>query len=279
VTTRPPRIRAATARPSRASERTGARKPPPLSARGAVSPRAAQTHGTSAPADNPLTCQQPLEQNATAPGVFPDPSWLLRAGLPAPQGYQTGIELMRQGAASDVVYFIAQGLVKLNHLHAAGQASIVGLRSAGWIVGAAAVIQARPYAATATTVTKCLLHRIAADRFRGLVRRRAKLSWYVHEMHSQEVYGQLAQVAGLGALSARQRLERLLADLVPALTRSCPRKGLRLELPLRMWEVAQLISVTPPYLSQLLAELECDGLIRRERGWLYLLSLDRLERA
>jgi DNA-binding IscR family transcriptional regulator len=33
--------------------------------------------------------------------------------------------------------------------------------------------------------------------------------------------------------------------------------------------VAQLVGVTPSYVSQLLGELEREGVVRRERGWIW----------
>jgi DNA-binding IclR family transcriptional regulator len=36
---------------------------------------------------------------------------------------------------------------------------------------------------------------------------------------------------------------------------------------LKFWEIAQVIGVTPPYLTRLLNELEREDIIRRDKGW------------
>jgi len=40
--------------------------------------------------------------------------------------------------------------------------------------------------------------------------------------------------------------------------------------------IAQLLAITPIYLSRLLEQLEDDGLIRRSKGWLIIRNPDKL---
>jgi CRP-like cAMP-binding protein len=197
-------------------------------------------------------------------------------GNAIPQSYSAGIELFRQLDSMGSIYLIADGLVKLTHVHSDGRVSVLGLRSRGWILGAASAIRGLPYATTASTLTKCRLHRVAATRFRQSLQRKAALSWYVHEMHSRELHEQLFQILGLGSLSARERLEAFFAKLLPPLGSPVPAKGIRLEIPLHLSEVAQLIAVTPPHLSHLLRDLEGEGVLRRSKGWVFVLDPDRL---
>jgi DNA-binding HxlR family transcriptional regulator len=51
---------------------------------------------------------------------------------------------------------------------------------------------------------------------------------------------------------------------------------LRLQLLLKKSEVARLIAVAPQYLSELLRQLENEGILRREKGWLIVLDRERL---
>ena len=93
-------------------------------------------------------------------------------------------------------------------------------------------------------------------------------------MHGREIQEQLLQVVGLRSLCARERLGRLFLRFIPAVAE--PNEGIRLHLPLRLWEVAQLIAVTPTYVSNLLRELEHERIIRRSKGRLIVLDPGRL---
>jgi len=177
------------------------------------------------------------------------------------ENYPAGIVLFRQGESPEVVYGIEQGWVKLVRIEEDGQAMIVGVRSRGWILGAASALAQKAHAVTAETVTWCRLRRMKVEAFRHLVQRDEAFSWYVHQMHAREVHRQLEQVVGLGCQRARRRLEQLLEELAREGETRCP---------LRQWELAQLVAVTPSYLSQLLRELEREGVVRREGGWIVL---------
>ncbi len=201
-------------------------------------------------------------------------AWAFLVGQSAPLTYPPGVEVVAQGELAESVYLISKGLVKLTHLDHCGRITIVGLRSPGWILGAAEAMPGRQFAFGGVTLARCVLHRVPAARFQELVRRRASLSWYIHLLHAREIREQLLQIAGLGSLSARERLELFLARLLPNGTASGG--AIRLEMSLRLWEVAQLVAITPPYLSDLLRELEDEGIIRRQKGWVYVLRPDLL---
>lgn len=185
--------------------------------------------------------------------------------------YPAGVVLFRQGDRAEAVYAIEQGWVKLVRIEEDGQTMIVGMRSQGWILGAASALMERAHAVTAETVTWCRLRRMRGNVFRERVQRDEAFSWYVHQMHAREIHRQLEQVVGLGCQRARRRLEQLLGELAGE------QEG-RWRCPLRQWEVAQLVAVTPSYLSQLLGELEREGVVRREGGWIVVESVERLRR-
>jgi CRP/FNR family transcriptional regulator len=172
---------------------------------------------------------------------------------------------VRQGASANKVYLINRGLVKLTRLEEGGQEVVVGLRTPGWLLGAASVVLQEPYPVSATTLTRCELRLIPAEEFRHWLKTNEPLSWYLHWVHSREVYDLVAHVSGLACLSTRQRLEQLLRQLKHAdvLVKG---KEERLQLPISQSELARLIAVTPQYLSRLLKELEAEELIERAQG-------------
>ena len=97
-------------------------------------------------------------------------------------------------------------------------------------------------------------------------------------MHSEEVYSQLIRAADRDLLSARERLEHFLQQIAEATHPSGLEGDRKAVLPLRQWEIAQLIGVTPQWLSRLFHELEEVGTLRRQSEG-FLLDIESLRRA
>jgi CRP-like cAMP-binding protein len=186
--------------------------------------------------------------------------------------YPPGIQLFRQGDPSDGVFLLEHGLVKVLIVRANGDERIVGLRAGGWLMGVAAAVLKLPHAVTAVTVSACRIARLGAEEFLRRLRSDPALSWWLHEMHSRQTYEELVQLAEATAASARERLEGFLGRLVPWASSLNDHGEHRIDLVLRHWEIAQLIGVTPPYLSGLFGELERAGAVRREGEGLVLLA-------
>jgi len=186
------------------------------------------------------------------------------------QAYPSGVELFQQGEPVQKVYLIHRGLVKLVRREENGQEMIVDLRREGWFLGAPAVILGGPSPISATTVTRSHFSEISAEEFRHLLKNDHSFSCQIHELHSGEIVSQTIRFAQLGNLRARKRLEHLLCELATEQENPTRKTDIRLDLCLKHWELAQLLAVTPIYLSRLLDQLEDDGLIRRSKGWLII---------
>jgi len=198
------------------------------------------------------------------------PGVLLSAAAQAapPRHFPAVTDLFRQSFPAEEVILLEEGVVKLIRLEDDGRQLIVGLHSAGSMLGAAPVVANRSHPATATTVTPCTVRHIPAFAFRQLLKSDPATSWQVHEMLSREVCEQAARLSELACCSSRQRLESALQALLPS---GCaPAKEVKLQTPLKHREIAELIAVTPEQLSRLLKGMEEDGLLRREKGWLIL---------
>lgn len=190
--------------------------------------------------------------------------------------YPPATRLFRQGSTGDAVYLIEEGLVKLTALQPDGQAVILGLLSKGTPLGAITVILEMIYVATAETLTACRARRIPADRFRHLLRTKPAVSWRYHRWCSREMHWSAAQQVALKTLSARQRLEQCLWEMISLLGGNGSAPRVRLHLPLRNWELAQLIGVSPEHLSRMLTHLEKEGTVVREKEWLTVPDRDHI---
>lgn len=201
-------------------------------------------------------------------------SWL--SLLPAPQLYPAGTVLVQQGCEPYEIFFVEDGLAKLVRIDAGGREQILGLRGAGWFLGAAFVMVRRSHPASAVALTSCTVRRVSQDAFLTLLAKHPDLSWHVHRMHSREVLSQFHHMSDLGAKTSRQRLERILRRLATLSNPDGSGEEVRLLLPLKRWELASLIAVTPEHLSRLLKRLREEGIIRVQRGWIVIPEVRRL---
>ena len=192
--------------------------------------------------------------------------------------YPAGVELFRQGERADNVYFINRGVIKLTRSEPNGHEILLDLRFSGSLIASAAVISEKPHPFAAVTVTRCGLTRWNSRQFLSLIATDSSLSARVSVMLSDEVHDHIARISQLTCLPARQRLEQFLWQL-------CERLGpdhLRLEgkaklqLPLKHYEIAELLSITPTYLCRLLNELEMESIIMRTRGWIIVTKASEL---
>ena len=190
--------------------------------------------------------------------------------------YASASPLFLQGSAPGKVFLVKRGLIKLIRVSEDGQELIVGLKAPGTILGAASAIVQKPHPFSAVTLTRCTICRVPLTVFLDLARTDPKLSWYLHQLHSREVYDQARQLAELRCLSARQRLEQLLWQIVTATEAKLDDGPVKLHLPLKYWEIAQLIGVTPEHLSRVMRQLEDEGAMRRENGALVVNKFNML---
>jgi len=184
-------------------------------------------------------------------------------------------ELLQQGYPVEDVYLVKAGIIKLIRLDEDGNELIVGLRSAGAVLGAASAILHKPHPVSGITLSRCSLYRFPVRAFLGMVKRGDDLCWHLHRVHSGEVYDQANQMIGLKYRSARQRVENMLWDLAKS-SEEAALKSIKLEVPLKQREIAQLIGITPEHLSRVLKQLEDDGILSRVNGSLNLIDLEKL---
>jgi CRP-like cAMP-binding protein len=181
--------------------------------------------------------------------------------------YPAGVELFHQGTLPTEIFLVETGLVKLVSSEESGRELIVDIRFAGSLLGLSAVIRNQPHSLTAATVSACRLVRISGNRFKDTLNHDAQLAESVHDILSSEVITQSARIAEIACLTARQRLENFIWRMTQQ-TRSSDQNNSKLQLPLRQWEVAQFLAITPAYLCRLLADLQAEGIIVRRNGWI-----------
>jgi len=182
------------------------------------------------------------------------------------KAYSPGIEIFQQDTAADNVYFIERGLVKLSCLESGGRLVIICLRRRHWILGAPAAILEKPYAYTATAVTPCSLLAISVKNFLSLVENNREFYWQLFRMLSKEIYNHGTKVMALGLMPAKERLKKILYEMILEQESTISQRQIHVHLPLLHKELARLIAITPEHLSRLLREMEQQGIIKRHKG-------------
>jgi CRP-like cAMP-binding protein len=197
-------------------------------------------------------------------------------GFSSPHTYPKGVELYRQGSHVWDVFVISSGVVKMSWEGLDGQESIVTLAFPGAWVGAAAVIARRPSPVSAVTCTSTVANRIHADAFLRLVNEVPRLSAVIHDAHARDLCRIIDWLGLRSSLTAAQRLQWVVRQFIIAGHSHAYKGGVRLQIPLRRWELAKLIAVTPEHLSRLVKQMQSDGIIFAERGWIVVRDVDRL---
>lgn len=181
--------------------------------------------------------------------------------------YPSGVNLFQQGEVPVEMFLVETGLAKLVCSEESGRELIVDIRFAGSLLGLSAVISNESHPMTAITASPCRLMRISAGQFRELLGQDTQLDLSVHHLLSAEVINQAARITEIACLTARQRLENFIWQITKQTKSNGPQTS-KLQLPLRQWEVAQFLAITPAYLCKLFAELESEEIIVRRNGWI-----------
>jgi CRP-like cAMP-binding protein len=189
--------------------------------------------------------------------------------------YPSGVNLFHQGEVPVEIFLVETGLAKLVCSEENGRELIVDIRFSGSLLGLSAAIQNESHSATAVTASPCRLMRISAGRFRDLLGQDTQLGFSVHHLLSAEVINQAARITEIACLTARQRLENFIWRITKQTKPNEPQSS-KLQLPLRQWEVAQFLAITPAYLCRLLADLESEEIIVRRNGWIIVSALSSL---
>lgn len=189
------------------------------------------------------------------------------------QTYQSHTEIFRQDTAASAVYFIEKGSVKMTWMDEEGNEVIAGLRHKHWIVGAPAVLLEKPYSFTVTTLTQCFLRCISAQDFLYLVRTNMEFAQHLIRLLSKAVFNHGKSLVMMGCTSAKERLKALLCRFIPDMDLQTALEGrLKVHMPLKNKELAQILAITPEHLSRLLKDLEQEHFIKRGKNDLVLLN-------
>ena len=169
-----------------------------------------------------------------------------------------------QGESPHIVCLICTGMVKLTSTEFDGNRSIVGLRRAGYMMGAVPSIINMPYVTTAETITRSRLCLVPTETFLKLIDTNAGFSRWILTMLSRRLRSSMLSISEKSCVSGRHRLEKFLWELVQTQNGFDKNKLIKIQMILKNWEVAQLLSLTPQHLCRLVKQLEREGILMRK---------------
>lgn len=186
--------------------------------------------------------------------------------------------IFSQGESAHTVCLICDGLVKLTRTESNGKPIIVGLRRSGWMLGIGALLPERPYASTAETVTRSKLCFVPIEKMKQEMETNALFSRWIATIYGREVYSSMITICERSSLTGRQRLEKFLCEIIQIENKNkCDtEKAVKILIPLKLWEVAQLLALTQQHLCRIIKQMENEGIILRKKGWLILHEPKRL---
>lgn len=187
-------------------------------------------------------------------------------------------ELYRQGEAIRDICLIKDGLVKLNYTNEQGREMLVSLRSSGCLLGAATISSGNPALATAVTLQVSQIYCLSAAVFSTHLQTDGDFARQVVRTVSRNAYEQMLRQAQLGLHTAPVRLAQY---LLQEIAEAAPQESgeIHLQLPLNDLDLAGWLAIRPEYLSRVLREWKEKGIIRRDKGELYISSVELLRQA
>lgn len=198
-------------------------------------------------------------------------------GLAPALEYPKHVRLYRQGSYSECIYFNLSGIVKLVSVNENGKEIIAGLRFPGSLVGARSALLHQVNAVSALTLTLSSLARISLSEFESLLNSKASFSRYLLEFYALEAQEFLSCLIEFSSFSTAVRMARLLSRTIGKLRFSATSATKGLEIPLKQWELAQLLGVTPEHTSRAIRKLEEEGLLSRQGRSLFVSDTKRLD--
>lgn len=173
-----------------------------------------------------------------------------------PRGYV----FHRQGSPPPHIYIVQQGIIKLCTIDQDGRESIILLQREGSVIGNEPFLLNEPALTTATAATPVMAHVLPQKAYATLLSTDHLFARFIVSAVTRQSFSIQHHHVQLLTLPAKERLLELLRSF------SSYPGG----VPLRAWELAQLIGITPWYLSRLVRDLTHCGLVARHDGRLVL---------
>jgi CRP-like cAMP-binding protein len=177
--------------------------------------------------------------------------------------------------ASDSVFLLATGRVKIYHLTADGKQAVLAIIDPGELFGELAVFIPHAREEFAETMESSVIVRIPRAEVQRLIEKHPTVSFEIIKLMGLRRQRADRRLKALLFRSNRDRLVYLLLELVEKYGLATP-QGVRLDIKLSHQDLASIIGSTRETVTVVLGELEAEGYLRRVRRQTFLPDIERL---
>jgi CRP/FNR family cyclic AMP-dependent transcriptional regulator len=174
--------------------------------------------------------------------------------------YPPGALLFVQGHDSGGAFLLCKGRVKLMMTGSAAKSIIVRIAEPGQLIGLECAISGKPSSMTAETFDPCVVHFVKRDAVRTLMRHHHDVCVAIAEQLSNDYRSACFHIRSLGlSRTASERVVHFLLEWA-AKGRETD-EGIRVIVPLKHEEIAQMVGVSRETVTRTLTELKHRALI------------------
>ena len=185
-------------------------------------------------------------------------------------------ELYLHGQPADAIYYIDQGLVKLDRPAQDDQCVTLNLSSAGELIGEESLVAQQTYLTQAEALTPLVVHRIPSNQVTEAGLKNPQLAMFLLDAVLRRKQALERRLELIAAHDVERRILLCLADLAMRGERESDGSY---SLPLTQRDVANLIGATRETTSLMLNQMERTGLLLLARGKVTIASPERLKDA
>ena len=167
------------------------------------------------------------------------------------------------GDQDEMVYFIANGQIKLLMLSSEGKECILAIHAAGDVFGELCLSGLGSRLETATAMKETVLKKIPCSQFLARLSRDLLFEGFVRYL-AVRIADQQQVIANLVTVDSEQRLGQTLLQLARTMGKKDPR-SIRIELKISHEELSEMVGTTRPRISLFMQRFRNLGLIESNR--------------
>ncbi len=191
--------------------------------------------------------------------------------------FRKGEYLFRQDEPAEWLYVLLRGRVKLVRHAPTGAATIIEIYSTGDDLTAASLIEGKPYAASAKTLTDGIVLKISAHNFRKMLAEWPVVAGNVMREMGQRYRELMENLSSLAVYKVEGRLCKVIANLARRYGIFGDCRGVILDLALTRQDLADITGTTLETTIRTLNRLKSDGLISWEGKRFFIPDVRALE--
>ncbi len=191
--------------------------------------------------------------------------------------FTKGEYLFRQDEPAEWLYVLLRGRVKLVRHAPTGAATIIEIYSTGDELTAASLIEGKPYAASAKTLTDGIVLKMSAHNFRKMLAEWPVVAGNIMREMGQRYRELMENLSSLAVYKVEGRLCKVIANLARRYGILGDCRGVILDLALTRQDLADITGTTLETTIRTLNRLKGDGLISWEGKRFFIPDVRALE--